>query len=707
MQEQTQSTLSPKEDANWQLALEAAGEMIRPGIPDGKTRRDSVIARSYTINMARKRLEVSKGSLEKAIESGDLPAFVDPEGTIRMPAHSIEDAASSAEAFEIIAIHERVEPRVIAEVLEISTSALRRRLEKIEANRNNPRWGEIRGKLELPQTLREFYEAYQQKQQEKRTAKKNKQEERRRKEKERKEEERERREELRQRLMESFPDWQEEDRSYQHMLLHTGPPNSGKTHDALQRLIDSGTGWYLAPLRLLAFEVFDRLNQRGVMCNLLTGEEYIPIPGATITAATIEMFDAKRSGECVIIDEAQMLADPDRGWAWTRAMMEARAPEIHVIAPPTAQQLIQQMCQAADIPLGIVQHERLAPIKIADRPWHLEKLPPRTILVAFSRRTVLELKTKLERMKRTVSVVYGTLPPEVRRKQADRFAAGETDICIATDAVGMGLNLPADYVCFYEVEKFDGRTNRLLSAGEVQQIGGRAGRYGISNAGEVGAVGRHNLEVVRRLFYAEADELAHARVAPSVEDLEMIPGSLAERLREWASLYSIPPALRSSLTTADLTERIELASMLSDAQVEQLGLERAVKLINAPARNSSRSYWYECALAILGDVPMPTPPEPPQNVNNGADLDYTETCIACADIYLWLSQRQEFAAFAPDALYIRESRMDWSVRIDEALLRQINTARPCRECGRELPSGYRYAICENCYSKRYLKAEGW
>lgn len=707
MQEQTPPTLNSKDDMVWQVALEAAGDVIRPGVPDGNTRRDSVIARSYTINMARKRLFVSKNSLEKAIETGNLPAFVDPDGIIRIPAYSIENAANDAAAFEIIAVYERIEPRVIAEVLNISPSAARRRLEKITANRNHPRWGEIRGKLDLPLTLREFYEAYQEKQQEKRAAKKAKQEDKRRREKERKEEERQRREDLRQRLMDSFPDWQEEDRSYQHMLLHIGPPNSGKTHDALQRLIDSGSGWYLAPLRLLAFEVFDRLNQRGVFCNLLTGEEYIPIPGAAITAATIEMFDAHHSGECVIIDEAQMLADPDRGWAWTRAMMEARAPEIHVIAPPTAQQLIQQMCNAADIPLGVVQHERLAPIKVADRPWHLEKLPPRTILVAFSRRTVLELKMKLERLKRTVSVVYGTLPPEVRRKQADRFAAGDTDICIATDAVGMGLNLPADYVCFYEVEKFDGRTNRLLTPGEVQQIGGRAGRYGISQAGEVGAIGRHNLEVVRRLFYTDADELTYARVAPSVEDLEMIPGSLAERLREWASLYSIPPALRTSLTTADLTERIELASMLSDAQVEQLGLERAVKLINAPARNSSRSYWYECALAILGGIPMPPPPEPPHNINNGADLDFTETCIACADIYLWLSQRLEFTLYGPDAPYVREARMSWSVRIDEALLRQINTARPCRECGRELPSGYRFALCDNCYSKRYIEAEIW
>src|SRR5207244_13594606 len=132
-----------------------------------------------------------------------------------------------------------------------------------------------------------------------------------------------------------------------------------------------------------------------------------------------------------------------------------------------------------------VEHERLTPLEIAETPWGLKHLPPRTILVAFSRQVVLGLKSELERLDRTVSVVYGNLPPEVRRKQADRFANGETEICVATDAVGMGLNLPADQVCFWELEKFDGKQMRMLTAAEAHQIGGRAGRYGLSNTGRV------------------------------------------------------------------------------------------------------------------------------------------------------------------------------------------------------------------------------
>jgi hypothetical protein len=695
-------------DSAWEIALQAAGEMIRPGAhlsPDDNTIRAQVLARTYTLNGARKRLDISRPSLDKAIEDGVVTPFTDPENQVRLSAQSIERAFEDAELYEQVVAHEKIEPRLIADVLGMSYSAVRRRLERAGLSRNNPKWIEIRGMWELPDTFRGFYEAVEEKKRVVRESKKSKQAESRERERLRREEERRRREDLRQRLMDAFPIWQDEDRSNQTMLLHIGPPNSGKTHDALARLAEAGSGWYLAPLRLLAFEIFDRLNQRGIFCNLLTGEEFIAMPGATITAATIEMFNPGQSGDCVIIDEAQMVTDPDRGWAWTRAMMLAQAPEIHVIGPPTIQNLIERMTQAADIPLGVVTHERLAPIKVADRHWMLETLPPRTILVAFSRRMVLELKTKLERLRRTVSVVYGTLPPEVRRRQAERFAASETDICIATDAVGMGLNLPADFVCFYEVEKFDGRNSRRLTPGEVQQIGGRAGRFGFSAAGEIGATNRRNLEIIRELYHTPVPELTFARVSPTVDDLEMIPGSLAERLQEWAQLESIPTALRSVVKPADLTERVELAAMLSDEEVEQLGLEKAVKLINAPSRKSSRDYWYACTRAILAGDQMPIPPDPPDNIDDSEALDYTEMCISCADVYLWLSQRLEFAEFSHAAPFVREERTQWTLRIDDALLKKINMARRCRECRKELPAGYPYAICEDCYSKRFRDLE--
>jgi len=525
----------------------------------------------------------------------------------------------------------------------------------------------------LPETLSDFRKQVQEQREQHRQEQRNRRDRTRERKRQKREEERQRRAELRAQLVASFPVWADIDRSHQLMLAHIGPPNSGKTHDALLRLGEAGSGWYLAPLRLLAWEVYDRLNQRGIPCNLLTGEEYMEVEGAEITAATIEMFNPQRSGEVVIIDEAQMIADPDRGWAWTRAMMGCLAPEMHIIAPPTAQDLILRMANAANIPIGMVNHERLTPIEVAERPWPLHRIPDKTILVAFSRKAVLTLKTRLEGMGRSVSVVYGSLPPEVRRKQAERFAAGETEICVATDAVGMGLNLPADHVCFYEAEKYDGRDIRILKPSEVQQIGGRAGRFGFSQAGLVGATRKGDLKLIRRLFYTDAEELTHARVAPSVDDLTLIPGNLAERLREWSQLQSIPQELRSAVKTADMNERIELASMLSNVQVAKIGLAAAVQLVNAPTRKSTRDFWYDCACAIIDGMPMPLPPAPPDEVLDSEDLDYTERCIASADIYMWLSQRKEFKALAEHSQQVRKERRDWSDRIHEALLRKIET----------------------------------
>ena len=504
---------------------------------------------------------------------------------------------------------------------------------------------------------------------------------------------------MRNRLIDAFPKWRYAYREQQQIFLHIGDPNSGKTHDALQALKSAGSGWYLAPLRLLAYEIFDRLNEEGVACDLLTGEEYIPVQGARITAATIEMFNPLESGACVIIDEAQMLADADRGWAWTRAMMESAAPEMHIIGPPTARNLIEVLAEAADIPCELIEHERLAPIKVAERHHTLESLPPYTILVAFSRHAVLDLKMKLERLGRAVSVVYGSLPPEVRRRQADRFAEGETEICVATDAVGMGLNLPADVVCFYEMEKFDGKSDRLLYPNEVHQIGGRAGRFGLSRTGLISATNRDQLQILRDLYGQPAPELTFARVAPTVDDLNMIPGNLAEQLARWAALESIPEELRAVITTAELAERIELAKMLRDEEIKRLGLAKALQLVNAPARKTTRDYWLDCAHMILEGYQIPLPPPAPLPIDHSGDLEATEHAIACADVYLWLSRRQEFGEFCDAHVQVREERREWSLSIDEALLRDLDMARRCKRCGAILPSRHRFRICNRCFRR--------
>lgn len=687
-------------DDAWADALSATGGALRSGASENETLRSKVVARSFTINRASKVLGVRKSTLLQAIENDVLTAFTDPEDRERIPAFEVANAADDAELLEAITAFETVQVRDLSLVVGINYAAMRRQLGRAGIDKNRPTWGQVRSLWDIGASLAEFKELVKEKVDERREAREAEERERKRRIQEEIEEERRSREQLRERLVNAFPTWRHNERNDQQIWLHIGPPNSGKTHDSLTALTQAGTGWYLAPLRLLAFEIFDRLNQKGVRCNLLTGEEHVPVEGATITAATIEMFNPENSGECIIIDEAQMLADSDRGWAWTRAMMQSQSPDIHIIAPATAQQLIENLAASASIDCRVIKHERLAPIEVAERNTPLEMLQPRTILVAFSRRMVLHLKTTLEQMNRSVSVVYGSLPPEVRRRQADRFAEGETEICIATDAVGMGLNLPADYVIFNEIEKYDGTSVRLLKPSEVQQIGGRAGRYGISTAGQVGSVNRRDLKVLRELFYADPRILTHARVAPSVEDLALIPGALSERLEQWAVLESIPDSLRDSIQTTNLDERVELAKMLTDEQVAKLGLGAANTLINAPTRQSSRSYWLSCATALIEGRYMPLPPAAPKQIRNSRDLETTESCISCADIYLWLAHRREFKGHASDMDIVKADRMEWSMQIDDALLRRIDTSRRCEQCGRKLPRDARSRICDRCYYRR-------
>ena len=686
------------EDEAWRRALALCGSRNREGVAPPKAKVSAeqlVFVRSYSLKQAAKRVGVTADTLRKAAGELALDSFVDPRGKLRFPAQTLLPTAADPDLREMIAGYQLLRTSELRAALGMTPRRLDSRMREAGITPKGMTWRDVRGLWDLPETFAEFSEL--------RAAKESggdRGQGKRRGSRARGRRKRQAEARLRNRLIDAFPKWRSDYRDQQRLYIHIGEPNSGKTHDALEALKAAGSGWYLAPLRLLAYEVFDRLNGAGVACNLLTGEEYIPLEGARITAATIEMFNAAKSGACVIIDEAQMLADADRGWAWTRALMESAAPEMHIIGPPTARNLIAVLAEAAEIPCELAEHERLAPIALAERHFTLESLPASTILVAFTRQGVLDLKMKLERLGRTVSVVYGSLPPEVRRRQADRFAAGETEICVATDAVGMGLNLPADVVCFYEVEKFDGKNDRQLYPSEVRQIGGRAGRFGMSKTGLIAATNRQDLSLIRALYDQKPPELTFARVAPTADDLNLIPGSLAEQLAQWAELKSIPAELRAVITTADMDERIALAKMLSDADIKKLGLASALQLVNAPTRKATRPYWLDCAHMILEGYQIPLPQEAPAPINDGGDLEATEFSIACADIYLWLSRRKEFAGYCEAHQQAREERREWSLSIDEALLRNLNVARRCRTCGALLPSRHRYRICDKCFHSR-------
>ncbi|WP_370454996.1 helicase-related protein [Roseicella aquatilis] len=287
------------------------------------------------------------------------------------------------------------------------------------------------------------------------------------------------------------------------ITLVTGPTNSGKSHTALDALAAAGNGMALAPLRLLAHEFRDALGARGVPASLSTGEERVPVAGAKHLAATVEMCPFHLPVDVAVVDEAQMLADRDRGAAWTAAIMGAPARHVFVLGAPESTTQVRRIAALCGDPVEEVSLKRKSPLIAAKAPVGLGDLRTGDALVAFSRREVLDLRAELVRRGKRVAVVYGALSPEVRRAEAARFREGEADILVATDAIGMGLNLPIRRVIFSTLRKFDGEERRELNAQEVKQIGGRAGRFGRFEEGVVAVLaGGGSPEFIRMMMDA-------------------------------------------------------------------------------------------------------------------------------------------------------------------------------------------------------------
>lgn len=318
-----------------------------------------------------------------------------------------------------------------------------------------------------------------------------------------------------------------------------GPTNSGKTHRSIEAMAAAEHGIYLSPLRLMALENQERIESMGVPCSLVTGEEEIIREGATHFCCTVEEFARFRHlhWDVVVVDEVQMVADPQRGWAWVDALVSAHTPQLMMTGPALIQPSLRTLCELCEDKMVVQRTKRLSPVEVARHATTLQRLEPGSLLVAFSRKLVLELKGMLESAGKSVSVVYGALSPEVRREQARRFREGEADIMVATDAVGMGLNLPAHTLCFYTDEKFDGIQNRQLKVQEVKQIGGRAGRFGHHDSGEITALDPQTLKSIRRLFNSPDApvDLSQFQVRPSIDHLAAISELMGEPslLRAW------------------------------------------------------------------------------------------------------------------------------------------------------------------------------
>ena len=230
--------------------------------------------------------------------------------------------------------------------------------------------------------------------------------------------------------------------------LHVGPTNSGKTYHALKRLEQAKTGFYAGPLRLLAHEVYTRLNDKGIPCGLITGDEVKideEIP-PRIYSNTVEMAPLGKEMEVGVIDEIQMIADENRGWAWTRAVLGSQVHELHLCGEEPVVPLITELAALMGDKLEVHRYQRLNPLKTMSTSLkgNLKKLQKGDCIVAFSRLTIHALKREIERETgRRAAIVYGGLPAEIRAQQAELFndPNNDYDFLVASDAIGMGLNL--------------------------------------------------------------------------------------------------------------------------------------------------------------------------------------------------------------------------------------------------------------------------
>jgi len=266
--------------------------------------------------------------------------------------------------------------------------------------------------------------------------------------------------------------------------MHVGPTNSGKTYHALKRLEEVESGIYLGPLRLLAHEVYTRLNAKGKPCALVTGEEQ-RMPEDTrahMYSCTLEMAPLNTLFDVAVIDEIQMINHEERGWAWTQAFLGLQAREIHLCGEARTVPIMRELCALVGDKVHVHEYKRLTPLQPMPRSMNgnLNRLEKGDCIVSFSVLGIHALRRVIERKTgKKCAIVYGSLPPETRAQQARLFndPDNDYDYLVASDAIGMGLNLAIKRVIFETTVKNNGEKIVPLQISEIKQIAGRAGRY--------------------------------------------------------------------------------------------------------------------------------------------------------------------------------------------------------------------------------------
>ncbi|MCT4642833.1 MAG: helicase-related protein [Bacteriovoracaceae bacterium] len=489
------------------------------------------------------------------------------------------------------------------------------------------------------------------------------------------------------------------------VIYHMGPTNSGKTWNSIEALSKAKKGCYLAPLRLLASELFDTLNEKGAKTSLLTGEEVIETPGATHYSSTIEMAKMNEEFDCVVIDEIQMITDPSRGWAWTRALVNIDADEIHLAGDHSVLELVQQILKLTGDTLEVNQYERKTSLSVEKNPIKLVDLQKNDALIVFSRRNALKYKRDLENLKFKVSIVYGRLSPEVRREQARKFDEGETDIMVSTDAIAMGMNLPVKRIVFSTLAKFYDSKEHFITNSEIKQIAGRAGRFGRFPEGYVTTLQGvdDGLEKIKDALSHTLKQSELAMVGPDLDIFRSVNHALEDnslptlRLSEFLRLFNTM-TFEKPFYCVDLKEMIEVTTMVEAADEDGVLSDAEVFGFACAPVNLGLMDHVQYYIWILNNFVKGASIESEPIDTENDDIDYLEKAIKCVELYQWLSRHFNNKNFSYDISDLLNNKSLAVEKLNELLSKKV--AKKCSSCGVKLAESHDFNICEPCFSQR-------
>ena len=477
-----------------------------------------------------------------------------------------------------------------------------------------------------------------------------------------------------------------------HHHFYVGSTNSGKTYHALNTLMAAKSGVYLAPLRLLAMEVRDKLTAAGVPCNLITGEERDILAGAQHTASTIEMMNPSKLVDVAIIDEIQMLQDPDRGSAWTAALVGVPARQVFVCGSNAVTAICLRAIESLNESYEITHLQRMTPLVLEDdslcgkrysKPKLKPKLQKGDAIIAFSRKDVLTFSARFRQWGFSVASIYGALSPEVRRHESERFCTGQADILVATDAIGMGLNLPIRRVIFANIHKFDGLASRLLNATEVRQIAGRAGRFGIYETGFVNIMeDDERFHIEHMLSTDDTSNLSKLPVAPNFGQMANIAGKLhSAKLAECLEFFTQKLIFNNTHFELSSVAVQYAQALLVDEFAPKMALKDKFIFACAPISintNIEKDYFLMCLQSTYLLAPRALPAAPVWlDSTNPKYLETAEILSQNISLYAWLSYK--FPQIFVDANLVSDFRQQVSAYIASALLIQAGYGQTARE----------------------------